>query len=54
VAERTPEALVAALRGLLAAPPARAAVRAYAERFAWGSTTTGQIRMFRSVLNRAG
>ena len=50
VQERTPEAIAAAIRALLADPPARAAVRAYAERFAWGPTTAGQIRLFRSIL----
>jgi teichuronic acid biosynthesis glycosyltransferase TuaC len=50
VQERTPEAIAAALRDLLADPPARAAVRAYAERFGWGPTTAGQIRLFRSIL----
>ena len=54
VGERTPEAVAGALRDLLADPPARAAVRAYAERFAWGPTTAGQIRLFRSILNSAG
>jgi glycosyltransferase involved in cell wall biosynthesis len=52
VEERTPEAIAGALRDLLADPPARAAVRAHAERFAWGPTTAGQIRLFRSILNR--
>jgi glycosyltransferase involved in cell wall biosynthesis len=50
VQERTPEAIAEAIRALLADPPARAAVRAYAERFAWGPTTAGQIRLFRSIL----
>ena len=54
VAQRTPEALTTAIRDLLADPPARAAVRAYAERFAWGPTTAGQLRLFRSVLHRPG
>ena len=54
VQERTPEAIAGALRALLADPPPRAAVRAYAERFAWGPTTAGQIRLFRSILDRAG
>jgi glycosyltransferase involved in cell wall biosynthesis len=54
VQERTPEAIAGALRALLADLPARAAVRAYAERFAWGPTTAGQIRLFRSILDRAG
>jgi glycosyltransferase involved in cell wall biosynthesis len=50
VEQRTPQAIAAALRELLADPPARAAVRAYAERFGWGPTTAGQIRLFRSIL----
>jgi teichuronic acid biosynthesis glycosyltransferase TuaC len=50
VEERSPEALGRAIRDLLADPPARTAVRAYAERFAWGPTTAGQIRLFRSIL----
>ena len=54
VEERTPEALALALRTLLAEPPARTAVRAWAERFGWGPTTAGQIRLFRSILNRSG
>jgi teichuronic acid biosynthesis glycosyltransferase TuaC len=54
VRERTPEAIAGALRSVLADPPPRAAVRAYAERFAWGPTTAGQIRLFRSILDRAG
>jgi glycosyltransferase involved in cell wall biosynthesis len=54
VRERTPEAIAGALRSLLADAPPRAAVRAYAEHFAWGPTTAGQIRLFRSILDRAG
>jgi len=50
VQERTPQAIATAIRDLLADPPARAAVRAYAERFAWGPTTAGQLRLFRSIL----
>jgi teichuronic acid biosynthesis glycosyltransferase TuaC len=53
VAERTPAAFARAIRDLLADPPARAAVRAYAERFDWGPTSAGQIRMFRSILGRS-
>ena len=54
VRERTPDAIAGALRALLADPPPRAAVRAHAERFAWGPTTAGQIRLFRSILPRPG
>jgi glycosyltransferase involved in cell wall biosynthesis len=54
VNERTPAAIAAALCALLADPPPRAAVRAYAGRFAWGPTTAGQIRLFRSILDPSG
>lgn len=54
VEERSPEALGGAIRALLADPPARAAVRAYAQRFDWGPTTAGQIRLFRSILSHPG
>jgi teichuronic acid biosynthesis glycosyltransferase TuaC len=54
VEQQTPEAITTALRDLLAAPPARAAVRAYAERFDWGPTNAGQLRLFRSILNCPG
>jgi teichuronic acid biosynthesis glycosyltransferase TuaC len=52
VEEGSPETLAGAIRDLLADPPARAATRAYAERFAWGPTTAGQLRLFKSVLDR--
>ncbi len=45
----TPDALAAAIRGLLAAPPARAATRAYAEGFGWRSTTEGQVALFEEI-----
>jgi len=50
VAERSAPALAAAIRDLLAAPPLRAATRAYAERFGWEPTTAGQIALFEAVL----
>ena len=53
VTDRTPETLARAIRDLLAEAPARAAVRAYAERFDWGPTTAGQLRLFRSILGRS-
>jgi teichuronic acid biosynthesis glycosyltransferase TuaC len=53
VTDRTPETLARAIRDLLADAPARAAVRAYAERFDWGPTTAGQLRLFRSILGRS-
>jgi len=48
--ETTPETIADAVRQLLAAPPTRSAVRAYAERFSWDETTRGQIALFREVL----
>jgi glycosyltransferase involved in cell wall biosynthesis len=39
----------AALKTLLAAPPARAATRRYAERFSWDETTHGQENLFASL-----
>jgi glycosyltransferase involved in cell wall biosynthesis len=50
VADVTPSRLAKAIRDLLAAPPPRAATRAYAERFDWQNTTEGQIALFREVL----
>ncbi len=47
--EITPENLAGAISDLLAAPPERAATRAYAEQFDWQSTTDGQIALFREV-----
>jgi hypothetical protein len=38
-----------AARDFLSALPARAATRAYAERFDWRSTTEGQIALFREI-----
>jgi glycosyltransferase involved in cell wall biosynthesis len=46
VADRMPDALAQALRQVLGAPPAPAAVRAYAERFSWDATSQGQIELF--------
>jgi teichuronic acid biosynthesis glycosyltransferase TuaC len=52
VADISPERLGAAIRGLLAAPPVRAATRAYAEQFDWQSTTDGQLALFDEVCER--
>ena len=52
VHEPTPDRLAAAIRDLLAALPARAATRAYAERFDWQSTTEGQIALFREICEK--
>ena len=48
-AENTPDGIAAAIRGLFALMPSRAATRSYAEGFSWDATTTGQIALFRSV-----
>ena len=44
--------IAVALKGLLAAPPDRAATRRYAEGFSWDETTRGQERLFASLLAR--
>ncbi len=46
---RTPEALVAAWNDLAARVPARAEVRAYAERFSWEATTQAQLGLFNDI-----
>jgi glycosyltransferase involved in cell wall biosynthesis len=48
--EASPAAIAAAVGRLLAAPPDRAATRAYAEQFGWDETTAGQLAVFRRVL----
>ncbi len=53
VEENTPQGIAAAVRALFAAPPARAATRAYAERFGWEDTSRGQLAVFRHVLAQA-
>ncbi len=45
----TPSALADAIRTCLAAPPDRAATRAYAERFSWTETTNGQLSLFTAL-----
>jgi len=50
--ENTPEGIARAVRILFADLPARAATRAYAERFSWDDTTRAQIALFRRVLAR--
>ncbi len=47
-----PDSLAAAIRALLAAPPARTDTRAYAEGFDWQSTTDGQIALFDEICER--
>jgi glycosyltransferase involved in cell wall biosynthesis len=53
VHEPTPGRLAIAARDFLAAPPARTATRAYAERFDWQSTTEGQIALFREICQQS-
>lgn len=53
VDEASPAALAAAVGRLLAAPPDRAATRAYTEQFGWDETTAGQLTLFRRVLARS-
>lgn len=50
--ERTPEALVDALRRLFDHYPAREQVRRFAETLGWEPTTRGQIALFCKVLGR--
>jgi teichuronic acid biosynthesis glycosyltransferase TuaC len=52
VAEVTPQRLAAAIRDVLATPPPRTAIRAYAGQFDWQSTTEGQIALFREICER--
>jgi glycosyltransferase involved in cell wall biosynthesis len=49
--KNTPEGIAAAVRALFAHPPARAATRAYAERFGWDEVTTGQLALLRRVIH---
>ena len=53
VAVRDAGALVASIRDLLAAPPERHQVRAYAERFSWDRTSHDQIQLFESLATLA-
>lgn len=48
--DRTPAALINAVRKLLAAYPSQRAVRKYAEGFGWEATTRGQLALFREVI----
>jgi glycosyltransferase involved in cell wall biosynthesis len=45
-----PGPIAQALRRMLAAPPARRATRAHAERFGWDETTRGQAELFGNLL----
>ena len=50
IVERDAAAIAEGVRRLAAAPPGRAATRAYAEGFGWEETTSGQIALFRRVV----
>lgn len=54
VDQASPAALAEAVRRLAAAPPGRAATRAYAERFSWDATTAGQLALFRRLTGGRG
>lgn len=54
IPERTVQALVGALRQLLASPMAREDTRAHALRFTWDTTTSGQIELFTRILRGQG
>jgi glycosyltransferase involved in cell wall biosynthesis len=49
--ERAPDAIADAARRLLAKPPARTAIRRFAEGFSWDATTDAQLRLFSSLLD---
>jgi glycosyltransferase involved in cell wall biosynthesis len=53
MSERTPQGLVDALSLLMAAYPERRATRAYAERYDWAPTTTGQLTPFEQLAGKA-
>jgi teichuronic acid biosynthesis glycosyltransferase TuaC len=53
VDERSAAALHAGVLQLLATPPSRQRVRAYAEAFTWESTSTKQLDLFRALARRA-
>lgn len=50
IPERTGASIAETVSALLADPPAREQTRAYAERFSWDETTTGQLDLFRAIL----
>jgi glycosyltransferase involved in cell wall biosynthesis len=52
VGDNSAAGIAGAVRNLLAAPPSRAATRAYAEPFGWEDTSAGQLAVFRRVTGR--
>ena len=51
--ERTPDSIVQSVEALLARPTDSAAIRAYAERFSWDLTTSGQLQMFDQITRKS-
>lgn len=51
--ERTPSALVEAVRTMQQQPPERAHTRRYAEQFSWQATTDGQLQLFEKILQKS-
>jgi glycosyltransferase involved in cell wall biosynthesis len=47
--DRSPQAIIEAVLAMLAAPIDRSATRAYAERFSWDATTSGQLAILDTV-----
>jgi glycosyltransferase involved in cell wall biosynthesis len=52
IRENTPSGIAEGVRRLFAAPPDRAATRAFAERFGWEQTSQGQLQIFRKVIDQ--
>jgi glycosyltransferase involved in cell wall biosynthesis len=50
IVANTSDGIAGGVRRLLAAPPPRAATRAYAQRHGWAATTQGQLALFRAIL----
>lgn len=50
VDDHTPRGIANGVQRLRASYPARAATRAYAERFSWADTTAGQLALFRDAI----
>ncbi len=51
IAQRTPQGVAEAVNALFARLPARAATRAYAEKFSWGETASGLRSLFARVIS---
>jgi glycosyltransferase involved in cell wall biosynthesis len=53
VRERTVPAIAAAIRAVLASPPSRHEVRAYASQFSWDQPVQGLLALFSEVVDNA-